>query len=66
MRPLDTGDEALWFLVVGDSEAMPYFAVVNKQGRYVVDGDGLRASSDDPLSSELAGLGLAGLTDSVE
>ncbi|MDF2732489.1 MAG: hypothetical protein K0S92_1122 [Desertimonas sp.] len=66
MRPLDTGDKALWFLVVGDSEAMPYFAVVNKQGRYVVDGDGLRASSDDPLSTELAGLGLAGLTDRVE
>ena len=65
MQPLDVGDEAVWFLVAGDAETMPYFAVVNRQGRYTIAGDTLRAASDDLLSTELAGLGLAGLVERV-
>ena len=66
MQPIDVGDEAVWFLVAGDAETMPYYAVVNRQGRYVVTGDKLRAASDDALSTELAELGMPGLTDRVE
>jgi hypothetical protein len=66
MPPLDVGDEAVWFLVAGDDEAMPYFAVVNRQGRYTVAGDSLHPASDDPLSSELAALGLKRLAAVVD
>jgi hypothetical protein len=61
ISPLDVGDEAVWFLVAGDGEAMPYYAVTNRQGRYTVVGDALQPASDDPLSTELAALGLEGL-----
>jgi hypothetical protein len=44
---------------------MPYFAVVNRQGRYTVAGDALQPAADDPLSRSLAGLGLDGLSDRV-
>ena len=66
MRPLDPGDEAVWFLVAGDVESMPYYAVVNRQGRYVVTGDELRPAADDALSTELARLGIGGLTERVD
>jgi hypothetical protein len=62
---LDVGDEAMWFLVGGDAETMPYFAVVNRQGRYAVAGESLQPASDDPLSRRLAALGLDGLSDRV-
>ncbi len=65
VQPLDVGDEAMWFLVAGDAETMPYFAVVNRQGRYTVAGETLRPASDDPLSRRLAALGLDGLSDRV-
>jgi hypothetical protein len=65
VEPLDVGDEAMWFLVGGDAETMPYFAVVNRQGRYTVAGDALQPAADDPLSRSLAGLGLDGLSDRV-
>lgn len=31
------GDLGVWFVVRGDDEAFPYWAVVNAQGRYLVD-----------------------------
>jgi hypothetical protein len=65
MQPLNVGDEAVSFLVAGDTETMPYFAVVNRQGRYTVGGDTLQPASGDPLSAEFAALGLAGLSDCV-
>jgi hypothetical protein len=65
VEPLDVGEEAVWFLVGGDAEAMPYFAVVNRQGRYTVTDDTLEPASDDPLSGSLAGLGLDELSHRV-
>jgi hypothetical protein len=65
VEPLDVGDEAVWFLVGGDAETMPYFAVVNRQGRYTATGDTLQPASDDSLSRSLAGLGLDELSDRV-
>ena len=65
VEPLAVGDEAIWFLVGGDAETMPYFAVVNRQGRYTVAGESLQPASDDPLSRRLAALGLDGLSDRV-
>jgi hypothetical protein len=65
VEPLDVGDEAMWFLVGGDADTMPYFAVVNRQGRYTVAGETLQSGSDDPLSGELADLGVEGLSDRV-
>jgi hypothetical protein len=55
----------MWFLVGGDADTMPYFAVVNRQGRYTVAGETLQSGSDDPLSGELADLGVEGLSDRV-
>jgi hypothetical protein len=66
IEPLEIGDQAIWFLVAGDAETMPYLALVNRQGRYTITGDTLRPTADDPLSAELANLGLAGLADRVE
>ena len=51
IQPLDVGDQAVWFLVAGDGETMPYFALVNRQGRYTITGDTLRPAADDPLST---------------
>ena len=51
IEPLDVGDEAVWFLVAGDAETMPYFALVNRQGRYTIAGDTLQPAADDPLSA---------------
>jgi hypothetical protein len=61
VAPLDLGDEAVWFLDAGDGEAMPYYALVNRQGRYTISGDALQPAADDPLSRELASAGLDGL-----
>ena len=60
MTPLDEGDQAVWFLVAGVGESQPYHAVVNAEGRFV---EGTIA--DDPLSQELAALGLDGVIDAV-
>ena len=60
LEPLDVGAQAVWFLVAGDDETLPYHAVVNAQGR-VTPG----AAADDPLSQEMAALGLDGLIDAV-
>jgi hypothetical protein len=61
MTPLDEGDEAAWFLVAGVDESQPYHAVVNAQGRVIAGA----AATDDPLSQELAALGLDGVIDAV-
>lgn len=60
------GDQGIWFLKeVGDPE-LPAYVVVNAEGRYLVDGDGLRgAEGDDPLIEELAALSAADLTDRI-
>ena len=39
MVPLGEGEQAVWFLVAGDDESLPYYAVVNAQGRVVGDVD---------------------------
>ena len=54
MTELHNGDAAVWFLVAGESDAMPYSAAVNGQGRIRIVGDSLDASGDDPLSQEVA------------
>jgi len=54
MTELPNGDAAVWFLVAGGSDAMPYYATVNGQGRIRIVGDSLDASGDDPLSQEVA------------
>ncbi len=40
LTPHSIGDSGLWFLVVGDSEEFPFTAVINEQGRVLVDTDG--------------------------
>jgi hypothetical protein len=37
LEPLRVGDQAVWFLVAGDDVSLPYYAVVNSQGRVVED-----------------------------
>jgi hypothetical protein len=37
LEPPRVGDQALWFLVAGDDVSLPYYAVVNSQGRVVDD-----------------------------
>jgi len=61
MTELNAGDAAVWFLVAGGSDSMPYYAAVNSQARFQIIGDTLDPSGDDPLSRELAELGRDGL-----
>ena len=65
MSRLRDGDVAIWFLVAGGSDAMPYFAAVNGQARFVVVGETLEPSGNDELSRALAALGADGLADAV-
>ena len=65
IAPLGVGDQAVWFLVAGDAETMPYFALVNRQGRYTIAGDTLRPAADDQLSTEVAGAGLERLIERI-
>jgi len=65
MTELHDGDTAIWFLVAGGSDAMPYYAVVNSQGRFQIMGDSLTASGDDALSLELVALGPDGLAAAI-
>jgi hypothetical protein len=59
------GDQAVWFLVSGGSEELPYHAVVNAQGRYEVVGSTLQPAGDDALSKQIAALGPEQLTNAV-
>jgi hypothetical protein len=54
-------DRGVYFLVAGGDPDAPYHALVNEQGRYLIDGSRLRPSGDDPLSAQLAALGLDAL-----
>lgn len=65
MTRLHDGDTAIWFLVAGGSDAMPYFAAVNGQARFVAVGETLEPSADDELSRDLAALGPDGLAAAV-
>jgi hypothetical protein len=38
MKPAELGQRAVWFLVAGDGEQFPYFAVINEQG-VLTDGE---------------------------
>ena len=62
--PARDGDRAVWFLVAGGTDELPYHAVVNAQGRYEVVGDTLRPAAST-RSPELAGLGLEALGEAV-
>ena len=65
MSRLAEGDEAIWFLVAGGSESMPYFAATNSQARFAVRGDALEPAGADRLSRDLAMLGRDGLVEAV-
>ena len=60
MEPLDESEQGVWCLVAGDGESLPYHAVVNAQGRFTQG-----AVADDPLSQEMAALGLDGVIDAI-
>jgi hypothetical protein len=53
---LSAGQVGIYFLVAGDSEEFPYFALVSRQARYDVVNDTLVTSSDDELSQRLASM----------
>lgn len=61
VEPSRRGDRGVYFLVASADPDAPYHALVNEQGRYLVDGGGLRAAADDPLSTALAAIGLDAL-----
>jgi hypothetical protein len=61
VAPSGRNDRGVYFLVAGGDPDAPYHALVNEQGRYLVDGSQLRPSGADPLSAQLAALGLDGL-----
>ena len=51
LSPHAVGDVGFWFLVVGDSEEFPFTAVVNQQGRLLVDAGGVIDSELLPAST---------------
>jgi hypothetical protein len=59
------GERAVYFLVVGGTEALPFHAVVGPQGRYPLAGSALDTLADDPLAAEIAGLSVGGLRDAL-
>lgn len=65
MDELGDGDRAVWFLVAGGNDSMPYFATVNGQARYEVVDDTLEPAGADVLSRQLAALGPDGLTEAI-
>lgn len=65
VEPSRRADRGIYFLVAGDDPAAPYHALVNEQGRYLVEGAGLRPAADDALSTELAAMGLDALVAAI-
>jgi hypothetical protein len=61
VEPSRPDDRGIYFLVAGRDPDAPYHALVNEQGRYLIDGSQLRPAADDPLSTELASMGLDAL-----
>jgi hypothetical protein len=51
---LAEGQSGLYFLVAGEGDEFPYHALVNRQGRFDVDGDALVAAAPgDPLAERI-------------
>lgn len=65
MSELAPGDQAIWFLVAGSGDEMPYYAALNAQARYELRRDAMVPAGDDALSRELAALGPDGLIDAI-
>jgi hypothetical protein len=65
VEPSRQADRGLYFLVAGQVPDAPYHALVNEQGRYLVEGSALRPASDDPLSIQLASMGLDALAAAI-
>ena len=54
VAPSQVGDDGIWFLQVSPDPDLPSFLVINSQGRYLVDGNGLRGGDQrDALVQEL-------------
>ena len=54
VAPSQVGDDGIWFLQVSPDPDLPSFLVINSQGRYLVDGNGLRGGDHrDALVQEL-------------
>jgi hypothetical protein len=65
VEPSSRADRGVYFLVAGGDPDAPYHALVNEQGRYLIDGSGLRPSGSDPLSTSLASMGLDALVAAI-
>jgi hypothetical protein len=64
--PSAVGDDGIWFLVDVEEPDGPRSVVVSAQGRYLVDGPGLRgADLDDPLVRQLSALTVQELAERV-
>ena len=64
--PSATGDDGIWFLTQVEGPTGAAYVVVSAQGRYLVEGAGLRgADGDDPLIAALAALSPAALAERI-
>jgi hypothetical protein len=59
--PSRAGERGIYFLIASDDEEAPYHALIGPQGRYLIDGNALRTTARDPLSTDLASRGLDAL-----
>ena len=59
--PSRSGERGVYFLIAGDDDEAPYHALIGPQGRYLIDGNALRTTARDPLSTDLASRGLEAL-----
>jgi len=58
--PSTAGQRGIYFLIA-DRNGTANYALIGPQGRYLIDGDTLVSTSNDPLSTSLADRGLDGL-----
>ena len=65
VAPAAPGDRGVFFLVAGGSETDPHHALVGPQGRFLVDGDDLVASTSSPLGDTWVAAGGPALADAV-
>jgi hypothetical protein len=63
--PSDAGDRGVYFLIASTEADAPYHALVGPQGRYLIDGDSLRTTARDPVSTAIAARGLDALRRAV-
>lgn len=66
VTPVQPGQRGVFFLVAGTTDGAPNHALVGPQGRFLVAGDALEASTDDPLANYLADLGGPTLVDQID